>query len=92
MLCPMVTPMGEWEIRLPPLEDATPQQQLMVRTLADALAGEDVDWPADEHETWDALVRLCDQIPGALFVVFLPASTSGGGGTITRGSAVRSAS
>jgi hypothetical protein len=81
----MTTPEREPDIViLLPLVDAkTPQEELALRTLADAIDGEQVVWPDDEVETWNVLAHLCNQIPSAIFTIALPT-----GGRITRRSPV----
>jgi hypothetical protein len=75
------------EIRLPEVTEDTPLEHIVaVHALADALGGEQVDWPADATEGWDLLLGWAERVPGS-WVGFTASATSlrlANGGTITR--------
>jgi hypothetical protein len=66
-----------WEVRLPPISDEMPgNERLAILTLAEAMCGEHVSWPADAPEGWVNLVHLAGQIPGAGLAILLPTGGS----------------
>ena len=52
-------------------EALSAEQQLAVRTLQDAVEGEDVTWPAEHAEGWRIIEHAALQVPGTRIVVEL---------------------